>query len=105
MIKEATGLVLADSSIDLVIVQIDAGILLKYLPWELVESIFTAFIELRAEREKPIVIVSPPGIDETRRIDMEQQLARVSIPVFPTMKRAAKAIINLSRYSRFLKEG
>jgi acyl-CoA synthetase (NDP forming) len=104
-IKEATGLVLADPSIDIVIVQIDAGILLKYFPWELVESIFTAFIELRAEREKPIVIVSPPGIDETRRIDMEQQLARASIPVFPTMKRAAKAIINLSRYSRFLKEG
>jgi acetyl-CoA synthetase (ADP-forming) len=104
-IKEATGLVLADPSIDIVIVQIDAGILLKYFPWELVESIFTAFIELRAERKKPIVIVSPPGIDETRRIDMEQQLARASIPVFPTMKRAAKAIINLSRYPRFLKEG
>ena len=104
-IKEATGLVLADPSIDIVIVQIDAGILLKYFPWELVESIFTAFIELRAECEKPIVIVSPPGIDETRRIDMEQQLARASIPVFPTMKRAAKAIINLSRYPRFQKEG
>jgi acetyltransferase len=101
MIKEATGLVLADSSIDLVIVQIDAGILLKYLPWELVESIFTVFIELRNEQEKPIVIVSPPGAFESQRIEMEQQLARASIPVFPTMKRAAKAIINLSLYSRF----
>jgi acyl-CoA synthetase (NDP forming) len=104
VIKEATSLVLADQSIGLVIVQIDAGILLKYFPWELVESIFTAFIELRAEREKPIVIVSPPGTDETRRIDMERQMALASIPVFPTMKRAAKAIINLSRYSRFQKE-
>jgi acyl-CoA synthetase (NDP forming) len=101
MIKEATGLVLADSSIDLVIVQIDAGILLKYLPWELVESIFTVFIELRTEQKKPIVIVSPPGTFEAKRIEMEQQLARASIPVFPAMKRAAKAIINLSRYSRF----
>jgi len=101
MIKEAAGLVLADSSIDLVIVQIDAGILLKYLPWELVESIFTVFIELRNEQEKPIVIVSPPGAFESQRIEMEQQLARASIPVFPTMKRAAKAIINLSRYSQF----
>jgi len=104
-IKEATRLVLADPSIDLVIVQIDAGILLKYLPWELVESIFTVFIELRNEQEKPIAIVSPPGAFEAQRIEMEQQLARGSIPVFPTMKRAAKAIINLSRYSRFLKGG
>jgi acyl-CoA synthetase (NDP forming) len=104
-IKEATSFVLADPSIDLVIVQIDAGILLKYFPWELVESIFATFIELRAEREKPIVVVSPPGTDETRRIDMERQLALASIPVFPTMKRAAKAIINLSRYSRFRNGG
>jgi acyl-CoA synthetase (NDP forming) len=101
VIKEATGLVLVDSSIDLVIVQIDAGILLKYLPWELVESIFTVFIELRAEQGKPIVVVSPPGAFEAQRIEMEQQLARAYIPVFPAMKRAARAIINLSRYSRF----
>ncbi|MCJ7516103.1 MAG: hypothetical protein MUO89_09130, partial [Dehalococcoidia bacterium] len=104
-IKEVTKLVLADSSIDLVIVQIDAGILLKYLPWEFVESIFTVFIELRAEQEKPLVIVSPPGAFEGQRIEMEQRLTAASIPVFPTMKRAAKAIINLSQYSRFRNRG
>jgi acyl-CoA synthetase (NDP forming) len=101
VIKEATGYVLEDSAIDLVIVQIDAGILLKYLPWELVESIFNVFIELVNERVKPIAIVSPPGASETQRIEMERQLAEASIPVFPTMKRAAKAIVNLNRYSRF----
>jgi acyl-CoA synthetase (NDP forming) len=105
MIKEITGLVLADSLIDLVIVQIDAGILLKYLPWELVESIFNVFIELRAEQEKPLVVVSPPGAFETQRLEMESRLAQVSIPVFPTMRRAAQAIINLSEYSRFRNAG
>jgi len=101
MIKEVTGLVLADPLIDLVIVQIDAGILLKYLPWEFVQSIFTVFIELRSEQEKPLVIVSPPGAFEAQRIEMEKQLAQASIPVFPTMKRAAKAIVNLNWYSRY----
>ena len=101
MIKEATGYVLEDPAIDLIVVQIDAGILLKYLPWELVQSIFNVFIELSTERRKPIVIVSPPGASETQRIDMEQQFTRASIPVFPTMRRAAKAIVNLNRYSRF----
>ena len=105
IIKDATGLVLADSSIDIVIVQIDAGILLKYLPWELVESIFTVFMELSVQQKKPIIIVSPPGACEVQRIEMEQRLASASIPVFPTMKRAAKAIINLSRYSRFRNGG
>ena len=104
-IKEATRIVLTDSLIDLVIVQIDAGILLKYLPWELVESMFTTFIELKTEQGKPIVVVSPPGVFEVERIEMEQQLVRAAIPVFPTMKRAAKAIINLSRYSGFRNGG
>jgi len=100
-IKEATGYVLQDSSVDLVIVQIDAGILLKYLPWELVQSIFNVFIELVTEQGKPIVIVSPPGAFETQRLEMEQRLSKASIPIFPTMRRAAKAIVNLNRYSRF----
>ncbi len=101
MIKEVARLVLADPLIDIVIVQIDAGILLKYLPWEFVQSIFTVFIELRSEQEKPLVIVSPPGTFEAQRIEMEKLLAQASIPVFPTMKRAAKAIVNLNWYSRF----
>ncbi len=104
-IKEVARLVLADSVIDLVIVQIDAGILLKYLPWEIGESVFTVFIELRTEQQKPIVVVSPPGAFEAQRLEMEQQFARASMPVFPTMRRAAKAIINLNRYSSLQKEG
>jgi acyl-CoA synthetase (NDP forming) len=101
VIKEATALVLADPLIDLVIVQIDAGILLRYFPWELVEPVFSVFIELRTEQQKPIVVVSPPGASEPQRIEMEKQLTGASIPVFPTMKRAAQAIANLSQYSRF----
>lgn len=98
-IKEATGYVLQDPAVDLVILQIDAGILLKYLPWELVQSVFNVFIELSTEQRKPIVIVSPPGASETQRLEMERQLCQASIPIFPTMRRAAKAIMNLSRYS------
>jgi acyl-CoA synthetase (NDP forming) len=98
VIKEATRLILADSSIDLVIVQIDAGILLKYFPWELIEPIFNVFIEIKSEQQKPIVVVSPPGAFEPQRIEMEKQLTHASIPVFPTMKRAAQAIANLSQY-------
>ena len=104
-IKKAAALVLADSSIDLVIVQIDAGIFLKYLPWGLVKSIYEVFIELAAAKGKPIVIVSPPGAFETQRIEMEQQMSQASIPVFPTMKRAGRAIMNLSRYSKLRNEG
>lgn len=105
LIKEIATCVLADSSIGLVIVQIDAGIFLKYLPWEVVKFIFAVFIELRTEQEKPLVVVSPPGAFEAQRLEMEGLLAQASIPVFPTMKRAAQAIMNMSRYSRFQNRG
>jgi len=101
IIQEATELVLADSSIDLLLVQEDTGILLKYVPWKLAQAINAVFVDVRAKQDKPIVIVSPPGGTETERLELEQKLSQASIPVFPTMERAAKAIRNLSQYSRF----
>lgn len=100
VVKEALKLILADPLIDLVIIQIDTGVLLKYLPLEILQAIIAVFIELQASQNKPIVIVSPPGAAETERLQIEQALAQASIPVFPTMERAAKAIMNLSQYSR-----
>ncbi len=101
IIKEALELILADSSIDLVIIQEDMGVLLKYLPWELVQAVNAVFIDLRIRQRKPVVVVSPPGATEAERLEMERALTQASIPVFPTMERAAKAIMNRSRYSRF----
>jgi acyl-CoA synthetase (NDP forming) len=100
-IQQAARLVLADPSIDLVLIQEDAGILLKYVSWELTQAINAVFVDLRAKQDKPIVIVSPPGGTETERLELEQQLSQASIPVFPTMERAARAIVNLRQYSRF----
>ncbi len=103
IIKEALEIILADPAINLVIIQEDMGVLLKYLPWELVRDINAVFINLRSKQHKPIVIVSPPGAAESERLEMERELTQASIPVFPNMERAAKAIMNLSRYSRFQK--
>jgi acetyltransferase len=101
IIKEVLKLILADSSIDLVIIQEDIGVLLKWLPWELVQDLNAVFIDFRTKQHKPIVVVSPPGATEVERLKTEQALTQASIPVFPAMERAAKAIMNLSRYSRF----
>jgi acyl-CoA synthetase (NDP forming) len=104
LIQEAIELVLADSRIDLVLVQEDMGVLLKYLPWEQIESINAILADFRAKQDKPIIVVLPPGAVETERIEMERRLLKASIPVFPSMPQAAKAIVNLSRYSRNVKD-
>jgi len=101
IIRDVLGIILDDPSIELIIIQEDAGILLKYLPWEVAQAINTVFVDFRTKQDKPVVVVLPPGAAEPQRLEIEQALTQALIPVFPTMERAAKAIMNLSRYSRF----
>jgi acyl-CoA synthetase (NDP forming) len=100
IIREALGVILADPSIELVMIQEDAGILLKYFPMEWVQDINAVFIDFRIKQDKPLVVVSPPGATELQRLDIEQKLTQALIPVFPTMERAAKAVANISSYYR-----
>ena len=101
IIRDVLGIILDDPSIELIIIQEDAGILLKYLPWEVAQAINAVFVDFRTKQDKPVIVVSPPGATEPQRLELEQALAQASIPVFPTMERAAKAIMNLSKYSHF----
>jgi acyl-CoA synthetase (NDP forming) len=100
IIREVLELILADTAIELVIIQEDAGILLKYFPLEWVQDINTVFVDFRTKQDKPLVVVSPPGAADLQRLEIEQKLTQASIPVFPTMERAARAISNLNRYYR-----
>ena len=101
ILEQAFKLILADPVTDLLIVQEDTGILMMQMPWEDIEAINNKFIDLMATQEKPVVIVLPSGAAEMERLQIEHKLSQVSIPVFPTMERAAKAIMNLRQYSRF----
>ena len=100
-LKETLDIILADPIIDLVLIQQDIGIILSLMPEKLVEDINNVFIDFRTKQNKPIVIVLPPGDAEMKRLRIEQRLCQAAIPVFPSMERAAKAIMNISKYSRF----
>ncbi len=101
IIRKALEIVMDDASIDLVIIQEDIGVLYKYLPEVTIDEINSIFIELRAQYSKPMVVVMPPGLAEDKRAKIEQKFGKASMPVFPSMERAAKAIANLRSYSRF----
>jgi len=101
IIKKALELVINDPNIDLTIIQEDIGILHKYLPEVIVSEINAMFIDLKAKYHKPMVMVLPPGLAEAERGQIEQEFNKASIPVFPSMERAAKAIANLKYYSSF----
>jgi acyl-CoA synthetase (NDP forming) len=66
-----------------------------------VERINDLFIELRGRQSKPLVIVLPPGSAEPERLNLERRLSKASIAVFPTMERAAKAIVTINSWFGF----
>ena len=95
---QAMELVLEDPVIELLLIQEDIDILLTYFSWEEVKGINNFFTELRSKQSKPLVVVSPPGSAEPERLNIERMLLQASIPVFPSMGRATKAIAAISRY-------
>jgi len=96
---QAIDLVAGDPVIDLILIQEDIDILLSVYPWQRVEELNEFFMNLRSRQNKPLIIVLPPGSAEPERLDIEQRLLKASIPVFPTMERAAKAIVTINKYS------
>jgi acetyltransferase len=95
---QAIELVVEDPVIELVLIQEDMDVLSSYFSGEEVERINDFFIDLRRRQNKPLVVVLPPGSAEPERLKVEQKLLTASIPVFPSMERAAKAIPRINQY-------
>jgi acyl-CoA synthetase (NDP forming) len=98
---KAIDLVTGDGVSDIVLLQEDTEILLPIYSWKGLEEINDFLIELRRRRNKPIIVVLPPGTAEKERTQIEQKLLAAYIPVFYSVERAAKAICRLNQYSRW----
>lgn len=101
ILREVMEVIVADANVQLVIVQEDADILLKYGSLQISDAMNDTLIDLASKCSKPVVVVAPPGSSEMERLKIEDRLSQASIPVFPTMERAAKAIARVNQYFRF----
>ena len=95
---QAIELILEDPVVELLLIQEDVDILIKFFSQEGLNGINDFFVQLKKKHSKPLVIILPPGSAEPERLDVEQMLLKASIPVFPSVERAAKAIVALNRY-------
>lgn len=91
-------LVMEDPIIDLVLLQQDIDVFLSFFSWAEAEEINDLLIDLRSRQNKPLVVILPPGSVEPERLAAEQKLLKASIPVFPDMEHAAKAIARINKY-------
>ena len=97
-IFQSIDLVAKDPVIDIILIQEDVDILSAVYSCEELEEISNFFIDLRRRHNKPVIIILPPGSAEPERLKIEQKLLTASVPTFPTMERAAKAIYRASQY-------
>ncbi len=102
---QAIDLVVKDAATDVVLIQEDIDILLPIYSRQGVEEINEFLIELRSRRNKPIIVVLPPGSAEPERLQIGQKLLKGSIPTFSSMERASKAVHKFNQCSCWQEAG
>ena len=78
--------------IEVLIIQEDMDIMLSFLGQPETDEISQFLATVSADTGIPLVMVMPPGANESERVVAEQQLLSAGVPVIPTMARAARAL-------------
>ena len=105
MLKGILQAVDADPATDFIIVYLNVDAALRYY-WQdegltPIESVFTDFNRTSA---KPLLVILHPTFNQTELAEMESNLCRSGIAVYPTVERACKAILNVTAYWKFREE-
>ncbi len=95
VVKQALELVASESQIDAIMVYENSGLLLDVYPREAITAVNEVFLDFSRKRQKPLVLVLPPGPAEVRRCEIEGRFKDAGVPIFPNVERAAKALRNV----------
>jgi acyl-CoA synthetase (NDP forming) len=94
-------LVLDDPLIDILIIQVPVDFLVGLASKKIFQDTLETIANFKKTKYKPIVLLSPHGSVIAERLEFEKTLSHAGIPAYPTFERAARAIANVSSYSRF----
>lgn len=101
-LQKIIELVSADPNVDLVIVDptfLTSGLSsMKNTLTQTVLELSADLVKIRETHEKPIVNIFSKHLDPDMQGEMMRNYSQARIPIYPTMERAAKAIVNASRY-------
>jgi acyl-CoA synthetase (NDP forming) len=100
VLSRIIGLIDSDPRTDIIIINEDIDIISFFLSPSMPGRITDLLIESKKVCKKPMVVVSPPALLHDKRAKEENKLSDAKIPVYPSIDRAAKAIMNVITYWR-----
>ncbi len=99
IIERVANLVASEPHIDLIIIQENVDVMVRLRLWETILTVNDVFAKLRRDG-KPIVAVLPPAMAIVERAKIAKRLSQAQIPVFPSIKRATRALANVASWKQ-----
>jgi hypothetical protein len=100
VLSRIIGLIDSDPRTDIILINEDIDIISFFLSPSMPGRITDLLIESKKVCKKPMVVVSPPALLHDERAKEESKLSDAKIPVYPSIDRAAKSIMNVITYWR-----
>jgi acyl-CoA synthetase (NDP forming) len=100
ILSNAIELVLDDPLIDILIIQVPVDFLVGLASKKIFQDTIDIIVNFRKAQGKSIIVLSPHGSVIEERLEFERRVSDARIAVYPTFERAARAIANVSIYSR-----
>jgi acyl-CoA synthetase (NDP forming) len=98
VLERIVNLILADDSIDILIIQEHLGKLMGSLLGGQVSAINDVFISSSKAQKKPLVMVTPAWAPTTAALELEKKLRDAGLPVFRSFETAARSIAQVVNY-------
>ncbi|MBM2831471.1 MAG: CoA binding protein [Dehalococcoidia bacterium] len=99
-VEAALAAASGDSHIDLVLIYENLYTLSRWHSWERILDLNRMMVRVCREQKKALAVILPPEMMETRAVDLEGELSRQNVPVYPSAERATKALAQLKQYYR-----
>jgi acyl-CoA synthetase (NDP forming) len=103
IIRRSIELAASVPDIDLFMIHENLYALLRYHPFDKVLDMNDMFIEISKRFKKPFVTILMTALAEDKQLSFEKELRSRGIALYPSLERAAKAVVNVSRYYNMLR--
>jgi acyl-CoA synthetase (NDP forming) len=104
VLRQIIELVLSETECDVIIIQEHFDRMTDLFGEEAFFSFFTELLDFGGESKKPILLVWPPETSTAEGISLRLKLIEKGLTIYPSSRRAARAISNVIQYKTGISE-